>query len=296
MGMSILYGGIEAGGTKFVCMVGSGPENILASTQFSTTNPQETISRAVSFFQEVKVPVKAVGIASFGPLDLDKKSAAYGSITTTPKPGWSNTNMVKILKEALKVPVVIDTDVNGAAFGEWRWGKAQGLDTFIYLTIGTGIGGGAMVNGKLLHGLNHPEMGHVLIPHDLHKDLFPGCCPFHGDCLEGLASGVAVARRWGVPSESLPADHQAWQLEADYLSRGIMNIVLTLSPQKVIIGGGIMKVLGLLENVQQAVKALLNNYLDIPSINDKIEEYIVPPGLGDSSGVLGAIALAEGEG
>jgi fructokinase len=290
-----LYGGIEAGGTKFVCMVGSGPENILARTQFSTTNPQETISRAVSFFQEVKVPVKAVGIASFGPLELDKKSATFGSITTTPKPGWANTNIVKILNEALKIPVVIDTDVNGAAMGEWRWGKAQGLDTFIYLTIGTGIGGGGMINGKLMHGLNHPEMGHILIPHDLHKDPFPGCCPYHGDCLEGLASGVAIAKRWGVPPESLPANHEAWQLESAYLSRAVMNYILTFSPQKVIIGGGIMKVSGLLEKIRTTVKTLLNSYINVPVINDRIDEYIVTPGLKDLAGVLGAIALAEEE-
>lgn len=194
---SALYGGIEAGGTKFVCAVGSGPENILAKTQFPTTSPPETLARAVSFFKEAKVPLKAVGIASFGPLDLDKKSPAFGSITTTPKPGWTNTNLVKNLRDALGVPVVIDTDVNGAALGEWRWGRAQGLDTFIYLTIGTGIGGGGMVGGKLMHGLMHPEMGHILIPHDLQKDPFSGSCPFHGDCLEGLArsgSGKAVGR------------------------------------------------------------------------------------------------------
>lgn len=284
-----LYGGIEAGGTKFVCAVGSGPEKIVAKTQFATTTPPETIARAVSFFKEAKVLIKAVGIASFGPLDLGKKSPAFGLITTTPKPGWANTNLVKILKDALGVPIAIDTDVNGAALGEWRWGKAQGLDTFVYLTIGTGIGGGGMANGKSMHGLMHPEMGHILIPHDLQKDPFSGCCPYHGDCLEGLASGAAVAKRWGVSPESLPSGHQAWQLETAYLARGLMNFVLTLSPQRVILGGGIMKVPGLLGNVQKTVKIILNNYLDIPLINGKIEEYIVSPGWGIRPGCWGLL-------
>jgi len=182
-----LFGGIEAGGTKFVCAVGSGPDNILAKEHFPTTTPQETLGKCIDFFHKIgeKYLLKAIGIASFGPLDLDKKSAAYGSITTTPKPGWANTNLAKTIGEGLNIPVVLDTDVNGAALGEWRWGAAQGLDTFIYLTIGTGIGGGGMVNSKLMHGLSHPEMGHILIPHDLKKDPFPGVCPSTPIVLKG---------------------------------------------------------------------------------------------------------------
>ncbi len=287
-----IYGGIEAGGTKFVCAVGSGPDNVIAKTQFPTTTPPETIGKAIEFFNETKTPLAGIGVASFGPLDLDKKSATYGYITTTPKPGWANTDLVKTLKDSLKIPMALDTDVNGAALGEGKWGAAQGLNTYIYLTIGTGIGGGAVINGKPAHGLVHPEMGHILIPHDKQKDPFKGCCPYHGDCFEGLASGTAVGKRWGKAPESLPPDHQAWELEAEYIALGITNLILTLSPQRVILGGGAMKAPGLMAEVREKVKALLNNYVNSPVITDKIDDYIVAPGLGDMAGVLGAIALA----
>jgi fructokinase len=291
----LIYGGLEAGGTKFVAAVGTGPGNILAKEQWPTTTPAETLGKCIEFFRKTgeTYPLKTVGIASFGPLDLDKKSPAYGSITTTPKPGWINTNLVKTIREGFNVPVVLDTDVNGAALGEWRWGAAQGLDTFIYLTIGTGIGGGGMVNGKLMHGLTHPEMGHILIPHDLNKDPFPGVCPFHADCFEGLACGPAIAKRWGKSPELLPPGHEAWQLEAEYLARGVMNLILTLSPQRVILGGGIMKAPGLLNAVRKRVVSLLNNYIHAPAITERIDGYIVAPALGDMAGALGAIALAE---
>jgi fructokinase len=291
----LLYGGIEAGGTKFVVAAGSGLENIIAKAQFPTTTPEETLGKCIGFFQKIqeKYQLTAIGIASFGPLDLDRKSPSYGSITATPKPDWGNTNLVKITGEALELPVILDTDVNGAALGEWRWGAAQGLDIFIYLTIGTGIGGGGMVNGKLMHGLAHPEMGHLLIPHDITKDPFAGVCPFHGDCLEGLASGLAMAKRWGAPPELLPPAHQAWRLEAEYIACGVMNLALTLSPRRIILGGGIMKAPGLLAEVRQRVTGLLNKYLHSPEITERTEEYIVAPALGDLAGILGAIALAK---
>lgn len=291
----LLYGGIEAGGTKFVAAVGSGPEIVVAKAQFPTTTPEDTLGKCIGFFEKIreKYPLTAIGIASFGPLDLDKNSPSYGSISATPKPGWANTNLVKITGEALHLPVTLDTDVNGAALGEWRWGIAQGLDTFIYLTIGTGIGGGGMVNGKLMHGLTHPEMGHVLIPHDFTKDPFPGACPFHGDCFEGLASGPAMAKRWGTSPESLSPTHEAWRLEADYIACGVMNLALAISPKRIILGGGIMKMPGLLAEVRQRVINLLNNYLHSPVITEGLDEYIVAPALGDFAGVLGAIALAE---
>jgi len=217
-----LYGGIEAGGTKFVCVVGSSPDNITAQTQFPTTNPKETLSKAAAFFKKEmkKTPLEAIGIASFGPLDLNLKSKSYGCITTTPKADWADTNLVNTFRDVLGFPVFLDTDVNGAALGEQKWGAAQGLDTFIYLTVGTGIGGGGMANGKLMHGLTHPEMGHILVPHDIKKDPFKGSCPFHKDCLEGLASGMAMEKRWGKLPKDLPADHKAWELESDYLARG----------------------------------------------------------------------------
>jgi len=288
-----VYGGVEAGGTKFVCAVGNSPGDILAKAQFPTTTPRETIAKAIGFFRETGTVLSGIGIASFGPLDLKKDSPAYGCITTTPKPGWTNTNLVKPFKDTFNIPVTLDTDVNGAALGEGKWGAAQGLDTFIYLTIGTGIGGGGLLNGKPAHGLVHPEMGHMLIPHDREKDPFPGACPYHGDCWEGLAGGPAITKRWGVPTEALPPTHKAWQLEAEYIAYGVTNMILALSPQKVILGGGIMKVPGLLEKVQEKVKLLLHNYVNSTAINDKIEDYIVAPELGDMAGALGAIALAE---
>jgi len=290
---SVVYGGIEAGGTKFAAAVGSAPDNILAIEQFPTTTPTETLGRVIEFFRQSGVTLNAIGIASFGPLDLDKNSPSYGSISSTPKPGWANTSLVKTISEGLSLPVYLDTDVNGAALGEWRWGAAQGLDTFIYLTIGTGIGGGGMVNGKLMHGLAHPEMGHILIPHDKARDPFPGVCPFHSDCFEGLACGPAIVKRWGKSPEFLPPSHEAWQLEADYIAHGVMNLIITLSPQKVILGGGIMKVPELLFGVRQRVVSLLNNYVHAPAITIGIDSYIVAPALGDMAGVLGAIALAE---
>jgi fructokinase len=292
---SRLYGGIEAGGTKFVCAIGTGPDNIISSTQFPTTTPEETLGKAIGFFKNAmrKMPLSAIGIASFGPLDINQQSPTYGYITNTPKSDWANTNLVKIIYDALLVPVTLDTDVNGAALGEQYWGAAKGLDTFIYVTVGTGIGGGGIINGKMLHGLVHPEMGHILVPHDLQKDPFPGCCPYHKDCLEGLASGEALTRRWGKPPEELPPDYPGWELEAEYLACGIMNYICTLSPQKIIIGGGIMKVPGLLNSVHRRVRNLLNDYANSPAVKQHIDSYIVPPALGDMAGVLGAIALVR---
>jgi fructokinase len=289
-----LWGGIEAGGTKFVCAVGTGPDDLQAEVRFSTTTPEETIGRAIQFFQQHnKEPLTAIGIASFGPVDLNPDSPTFGYITDTPKPGWAHTDFAGRIRRALGVPVGFDTDVNVAALGEYRWGAAQGLDTFIYLTIGTGIGGGGMVNGKLIHGLVHPEMGHIRIPHDRDRDPYAGSCPYHGDCLEGLAAGPALEERWGQRGETLPADHPAWLLEADYLAFGLVNIICILSPQRIILGGGVMQQHHLFPLVRRRVQGLLNDYLSVPTILDQIDDYIVPPALGDRSGVLGAIALAQ---
>jgi fructokinase len=288
-----LYGGIEAGGTKFVCAVGSGPDDLQAEERFPTTTPEETIARAIEFFRAQQFPLLAVGIASFGPVDPNPASPTFGHITTTPKPGWAHTDIVGAVRRALGVPVGFDTDVNGAALGEHRWGAAKGLDTFIYLTVGTGIGGGGMVNGRLIHGLMHPEMGHVRIPHDLAQDPFPGTCPYHGDCLEGLAAGPAIEQRWGRRGETLPHDHPAWPLEARYLALGLVNYIVTLSPQRIIIGGGVMEQPQLFPLVRREVQALLNGYLQVPAILEDIDGYIVPPALGRRAGVLGAIALAQ---
>ena len=292
---SPLFGGIEAGGTKFVCAAGSGPDDLRALTRFATTTPGETLDRVVRFFREQmeNLPLAAVGIASFGPVDINPASPSFGCITGTPKEGWLNTNFAGIVRDALGVPVVLDTDVNAAALGESKWGAAQGLETFLYLTVGTGIGGGGLVNGKLMHGLLHPEMGHIRIPHDLSLDPFTGSCPYHGDCLEGLASGKAVEMRWGCKPEDLPSGHPGWDLESDYIAAGLANFIVVLSPQKIIVGGGISKKPGLLTAVRRKVVELLNGYVDSPEITGAIENYIVSPGLGDLSGVLGAIALAK---
>jgi len=277
-------GGIEAGGTKFVCAIGRGPDN-LESCEFPTTSPDETIRRAVEFFQ-ARGPVSAIGIASFGPIDPNPKSPAFGHITSTPKLAWRNFDFAGAVREALKVEIAFDTDVNAAALGEFRWGAAQGLEDFLYLTVGTGIGGGGMSNGRLMHGRMHPEMGHIRIPHDLERDPFAGCCPYHGDCIEGLASAPAVEARWGQPGEKLPPGHPAWDLEAHYLALGLCNWICTLSPQRVILGGGVMRNADLFPLVREKLHALLGDYFDPPEI--------VPPQLGARAGVLGAIALAEG--
>jgi fructokinase len=274
-------GGIEAGGTKFICGVGTGPDD-LETVEFPTTTPDETVARAVEFFR-AQGSVRCIGIGSFGPVDLNLNSSTYGYITMTPKLAWRNFDLAGAIRRGTGAEVAFDTDVNAAALGEHRWGVARGLDTFIYLTIGTGVGGGGMANGRLMHGFLHPEMGHIRIPHDLRADPYPGHCPSHGDCLEGLACGPAIEARWGAKGVELPADHPAWDLEANYLALGIANWIFTLSPQKVVLGGGVMKQEGMLPKIRARVDELINGYLQAPPI--------VAPELGGRAGILGSIAL-----
>jgi fructokinase len=278
----IRVAGLEVGGTKIVCAVGRGRE-IVAESRIVTAAPAETLGRVIAFFQ-AHAPFGALGVASFGPLDLDPRSTTYGCITTTPKPGWAHTDLVGPLRRALGVPVAFETDVNAAALGEQRWGAARGLASVVYVTVGTGVGGGVVLEGRPVHGLVHPEMGHQRIPHDRAADPFPGACPHHGDCWEGLTSAPALAARWGAPPESLPDDHPAWPLEARYLALGLANLILTLSPERVILGGGVLARPGLLGRVRPELGALVAGY--VPAAD------IVPPALGDRSGVLGALALA----
>ena len=285
------FGAVEAGGTKFVCAAGRGPDDLHAVTRFPTTTPEETLARTLAFFRELPTPPVAVGIGSFGPVDPNPYSPTYGHILRTPKHGWSHVNVAGALRDGLGVPVAFDTDVNAAGIGEHRWGAAQGLETFLYLTVGTGIGGGGLAGGRPMHGLLHPEMGHVFVPR-APDDAFAGICPFHGDCLEGMASGPALAARWGRPGSELPADHPAWTLEAHYLAYGIANFILTLSPQRVIVGGGVMHQTGLLPLVRKKVRAILNDYVKAPALDD-LDTYLVPPALGDRAGVLGALAMAQ---
>jgi len=276
-------GGIEAGGTKFVCAAGSGPED-LEIAEFPTTTPSATIRRVIDFFQAGQ-PVTAIGIASFGPIDPNPESPTFGYITSTPKPGWTNFDFAGTVQRALGTPVAFDTDVNAAALAESRWGAARGVRNFMYVTVGTGIGGGALIDGRLLHGRLHPEMGHIRIPHDLQRDPFGGACPYHGDCLEGLAAGPAIQSRWGRPARQLPDGHAAWDLEAEYLALGIVNWACTLSPQRIILGGGVMQRRELFSKIRVQVDRLLNKYLELPEL--------VPPELGTRAGVLGAIAMAN---
>jgi fructokinase len=290
-----LYGGIEAGGTKFICMVGSGPDDIRSEIRFPTTNPDESFGKAIAFFKEqiVKTPLKAIGVGSFGPLDLDKASPTYGYITSTPKPGWSQIDFVGRFNNSLQLPVAFDTDVNAAALGEFKWGNTGAHEPFVYYTIGTGIGGGGFLNGSPMHGLLHPEMGHIRIPHDIQIDPFPGSCPYHHDCFEGLASGGAIFKRLGIKGEELPENHPAWDLEANYIALALMNTICTLSPRRIVLGGGVMQQKMLFPMIRKKVVDLLNGYVMSPSITRDIESYIIPPALGNRSGVLGAIALAQ---
>jgi fructokinase len=296
-GMTRLFGGIEAGGTKFVCLVGSAPDDIRAEIRYPTTTPNETLKGAIQFFKtqakELGQEIDAIGVACFGPIDLRPDSPTYGYITSTPKTGWEYTNVVGPLREELNVPVAFDHDVVVAGVGEGTWGAARGLSDFIYLTIGTGIGGGVITRGKPVHGLVHPEIGHMRLPHDLARDPFPGSCVFHGDCFEGLASGPSLEKRWGKPGRSLPPDHPAWAIEAEYLAYAVQNLILNTSPEMVILGGGVMEQTHLFPVIRKRVLELLNGYIRSDKILNHIEEYIVPPGLGNRSGGLGSIAIAQ---
>jgi fructokinase len=286
------FGGIETGGSKWECAIGSGPDDLRATETITTTTPEETIGRAVAFFER-EGPVGAIGIGSFGPIDQKLSSATWGHITSTPKPGWAHTDVGQEIRRRLSVPVAFDTDVNAAALGEHRWGACQGLDTFCYITVGTGIGGGGMAGGKLLHGLLHPEFGHMRIPHDRDADPFDGVCPYHGDCWEGLASGVAIEARWGRPAASLDGDQAVWELEARYLALGVVSVMCVLSPERIVIGGGVAHHDGLLTLVQRNVLELMNGYLEASAVSDEIVDYITLPELGMRAGVIGAIALAQ---
>lgn len=287
-----MFGGIEAGGTKFVCGIGTGPAD-LKVVQFPTSTPDITLAQTIRFFQEADVPIEGIGVGSFGPIDLHPGSATYGQITSTPKVGWANYDLVGVLRNALQVPVSFDTDVNAALLAEARWGAARGLSDAIYLTIGTGIGGGAMVTGRIAHGLVHPEMGHLRIPHDRVRDPFAGICPYHGDCLEGLACGPAINARWNAVASALPPDHPAWALEAQYLAYAVNNLTVTLSPQRILLGGGVMQQAQLFALLRLEFSQLLNGYIRHSLLTDDLDDFIQAPQLAGRAGILGALALAE---
>lgn len=288
----MLIGGIEAGGTKMVCAVAEikGDEKavILERISIPTRQPGETFGEMISFFEGKGI--EALGIGCFGPLDLDRESKTYGYITKTPKKGWTNCDVAGTFARALKVPVGFDTDVNGAILGEVTWGAAGGCDSAIYITVGTGVGVGVYCNGGLLHGLVHPEAGHILLTRHPH-DHYAGHCPFHPNCMEGLASGPAIEERWGKPAAELSDDREVWEMEAYYIAQAVTNYILCYSPQKIILWGGVMHQEQLFEMVQSKVKELLGGYVHHRMVEEQIADYIVPPALGEDPGILGAVCL-----
>ncbi len=291
--MTDIYFGVEAGGTKFVCAVGTGPGDIRERFRIPTTEPAETIGAAIEFFDGAVSrhgSPAAVGIASFGPVELRRGCADYGHVTSTPKPGWSGVDLVGPFVAAYGVPVGFDTDVNGAALAEWRWGAGRGLDNIIYLTVGTGIGGGAIVGGRLLHGLVHPEMGHVSVPRVV-GDEYPGRCPFHGDCLEGMAAGPALEERWGRRGEDLEEFLEpAVELEASYLAAGLRQFVYVMAPERIVVGGGVSELPGLMSEVRRRLVQDLSGYGVFAE--HRGDDFVTAPGLGPNSGAAGAFALA----
>ncbi|AAK79490.1 MULTISPECIES: ROK family protein [Clostridium] len=281
----MMYGAIEAGGTKFVCAVSDENLNIIERESIKTTIPEETMTLVFKFFDKFKL--EAIGIGSFGPIDVNKKSKTYGYITNTPKQGWANYDFVGAVKNRYNIPIGWTTDVNAAALGELKKGAAVNLESCVYLTVGTGIGGGAVVKGKLLEGYGHPEMGHILVRRH-EKDTYEGKCPFHKDCLEGMAAGPAIEARWGKKAYDLTDKNEVWEMEAYYIAQGLMTYTLTLSPERIVLGGGVMKQLQLFPLIRKHLEKLMANYVAMPNL----EEYIVPPALKDNAGITGCLLLA----
>ncbi len=285
------FGALEAGGTKMVCAVGNENGEIFERISIPTETPDVTVPAMIDFFKDKDI--EALGIGCFGPIDLNRSSDTFGYITTTPKTAWANYDIVGAFSDALGIPVGFDTDVNGSMLGEATWGCAQGLDTAMYITIGTGIGAGIMAGGKLLHGMLHPEAGHVLMARR-EDDTYEGKCPYHGTCFEGLAAGPAIGERWGRPAQELADRDDVWDLEAYYLAQALVNYIMTLSPQKIIMGGGVMHMEGLLDRVRSKVTDLLAGYLKTDELND-LENYIVLASLNDDQGIMGALKLGMDE-
>lgn len=283
----MIYGGIEAGGTKFVCAVGDEKGKIQERAVFPTRDPGETMKDMTAFFS--RFDVKAIGIGSFGPIDVNPESVTYGYITTTPKQAWQHYPIKQTVEQALGVPAAFTTDVNGAAFGELMLGAAKGLDSCLYITVGTGIGAGAVVKGSLLEGRSHPEMGHILVRRHP-DDSYDGTCPYHHDCLEGLAAGPAIEARWGKSGKELANHPEVWELEADYLAQALMQYMLILSPKKIIMGGGVMHQKQLFPLIHKKLAGLINGYVELP---ESLSEYIAAPGLGNDAGIIGAILLGK---
>lgn len=284
-----MLGAIEAGGTKFVCAVSEDGRDIKERISIPTTTPDETMRQVYDFFRAFSI--EAVGIGSFGPIDINTKNDTYGYITTTPKTAWQNFNILGDVQKHLAVPAGFTTDVNAAALGEWKHGAGAGKTSCLYMTVGTGIGVGAVINNNILEGLNHPEAGHIMVRRHP-GDQFTGTCPYHSDCLEGLASGPAVEQRWGEKGSELTSRPEVWDLEAYYLAQAMMNYILILTPERIIIGGGVSKQPSLLAKVHEKTQQLLQGYVQDPMITHNIDQYIVTPDLHDDAGITGGFALA----
>ncbi len=283
----MILGALEAGGTKMVCAIGNEKAEIAELISVPTQTPETTIPQLIDFYRSKGI--EALGIGCFGPVDLNRNSKTYGYITTTPKTAWQNYNIVGAFKEALKVPVGFDTDVNGSALGEYTWGIGKGLSSCIYITIGTGIGVGVIADGKLLHGMLHPEGGHILL-HPMPGDRYEGKCPFHKHCFEGMAAGPAIEDRWGRKAAELADREVVWQLEAEYIAQALVNYTCILSPQRIILGGGVMHQTQLLPMIREKFAKLLNGYLKTRELDD-LDSYIVAQSLDDKQGIMGALKL-----
>lgn len=289
-GVHMLLGGIEAGGTKFICAVGDSKGTIRDRLSIPTTTPEETMHQVFAFFD--KYQVEAIGVGSFGPVDVNIDSPTYGTITATPKLAWRGYPIVGELKKRFSVPIGFNTDVNAAALAEATLGAAKGLDSCLYITVGTGIGAGAVVHGELLQGLSHPEMGHILVRRH-EEDFYEGKCPYHQDCLEGLAAGPAIEARWGQKAVDLQSREEVWEMEGFYIAQALMHYILILSPKRIILGGGVMKQTQVFPIIYNYLKKLLNHYVLLPELDETIDSYIVSPGLGDNAGVVGSLLLAD---
>jgi fructokinase len=298
----MIIGAIEAGGTKFVCGLldadcqDYAKPTIIAKTAIPTTIPEETLGAALNFFvssceEHRVVKLDCIGIGSFGPVDLHPSSPTWGYITATPKPHWRDTEVAGYFRDKLGVPVVFDTDVNAAAYGEYLWGAAKGIKDFVYITVGTGIGGGVFSNGSLVHGLQHPELGHIKVQREA-SDSFAGICPYHRDCLEGMASGPAIGARWNAKAETLGTDHEAWELEARYLAKAFAAYAFVLSPERILLGGGVGLRPGLAERVAVVLGEELGGYLPALADPARLASFVTRPQLGADAGLIGSAALA----
>ncbi|WP_423191751.1 ROK family protein [Caldifermentibacillus hisashii] len=287
-----MLGSIEAGGTKFVCGIGNEQGEVLERISIPTKTPAETIPEVIEFFKKRKV--EAIGIGTFGPIDVKKSSPTYGHILNTPKLAWQSYPFLQAVADELQVPTGFTTDVNAAALGEYQFGAAKGLDSCLYITVGTGIGAGAVVNGELLEGLSHPEMGHIIVRRHP-DDHFEGCCPFHKDCFEGLAAGPAIEKRWGKKGVELTDRKEVWEMEAYYIAQALVQYIMILVPERIVIGGGVAHQESIFPAVRENVKSLLNGYFTHQELNENIADYIVAPGLKDNAGLVGGLVLASVE-